>query len=61
MEIGQVGDAGLGCRPVVVAGEQLQQMQFELESLIKVFYEIFSQLTPAERVFYQMPESNRIQ
>jgi hypothetical protein len=61
MEIAQVGYAGPSRRPVAVSGEQLQQMQVELESVIKVFYEIFSQLTPAERAFYQMPGSTRIQ
>jgi hypothetical protein len=55
MEIAQVGYTG----PLRTG--QLQQMQVELKSVIMVFYEIFSQLTPAERAFYQMPESKRIQ
>jgi hypothetical protein len=61
MEVAQVGYAGPPRRPVAVPDGQLQQMQVELESVIKVFYEIFSELTPAERAFYQLPASTRIQ
>jgi hypothetical protein len=61
MEIGQVGDVGLGRRPVGVSDEKLQQIHVELQSVIKVFYEIFEQLTPAERAFYNLPASSVIQ
>jgi hypothetical protein len=61
MVIGHVGSAGAARRPVGVSDEELQHLHVELESVIKVFYEIFEQLTPAERAFYNLPGSSLVQ
>jgi hypothetical protein len=61
MVIAQVGYAGPPRRPVAVSEVKLQQLQVELESVIKVFYQIFEQLTPAERAFYNLPATSTIQ
>lgn len=61
MVIGQAGCAGAPRRPVGVSDEKLQQLYVELESVIKVFYEIFEQLTPVERAAHNLPASSLIQ
>jgi len=60
-QIPRIGYAGVAQRPIQVTDAKLLDLQAKLEACISVFYEIFQQLTPAERAFYSLPANSTIQ
>jgi hypothetical protein len=60
-QIARIEYAGAARRRIQVTDAQLLDLQATLEACIAVFYNIFQQLTPAERAFYSLPANSTIQ